>query len=186
MGIFNSSKIAIDQADNYVGDLIRNPILSEYFNKWGDFVESNLNLWIKEKTELDMILSINFNSISVTLDYLLSSGDQRKLKKKISEYSKLCVEYACLIGVGYSVINKQRIKMIYELPPSTRQAFDLTYIPLFKLFEMIFVEHYKINSHLAFQKDGHLEDTKKGIIMRAITTCLEGSSAAEKLNFVIY
>jgi len=146
MGIFNSPKIEIEQADIYVRDLIRNPLILEYYDKWGDFIESNPNLWIKEKTELDMILSINFNSISATLDYLLNSVDQRKLKKKISEYSKLCVEYACLIGVGYSVINKKRIKMIYELPSSIKQVFDLTYIPSLKLFEVIFNEHYKINN----------------------------------------
>lgn len=186
MSIFSSSKISIDQIDGYMKNLITHPLLSDYYVKWGEFVESNPNLWIKEKTELDMIIQMNLDSISVTINYLLNSRDQKKLKKMIDECNKLSVGYSCLIGVGFSVLNKKALTNVSLLPDNIRKVFDLTFLPSYKLFEIIFDAHYKINTHMAFQRDGHLEDTKRGIIRRTITSCLEGSKAAAKLKFVIF
>ena len=186
MGLFSSSKISIDQVDDYMKNLLNHPLLSEYYDQWGEFVTSNPNLWIREKTELDMIIGMNLDSISVTLNYLLNSRDQKKLKQFIDECNKMSVGFSCLVGVGYSVINKETITNIKQLPSDVKQAFDLTYLPSYKLFEIVFDAHYEVNPHMAFQRDGHLDDTKQGIIKRTVTTCLEGSEAATKLNFTIF
>jgi hypothetical protein len=186
MGIFNTSKISIDQIDGYLNNLTNQELFHRFREEWVEFANFNTNLWIKEKTELDMILDMNFESISVTLDYLLSSRDQKKLKEKTDRFNKATVTYACLLGVGYSVINKEEISTINQFSSEFQQVFDLTYLPSYKLFEIVFDAHYKVNSHMAFQRDGHLEDTKRAITTRTWRACKEGSKAVGKLNYLVF
>lgn len=186
MGLFKSSQIMIDQIDNHIANLKNHPLTLSYEEKWGEFVETNSYLWIKEKTELDMVFSINFDSISNSLSRMLSSRDIKNLDKKYKACNKNCVYYSCLIGVGFSVTNRKIVTSIDLLPQAIKNVYELTYLPSTKLFELIFLEHYKNNPHMSFQKDGHLSDTKNGIIRRAQSTFMEGCRAAQKLNYAIY
>ncbi|MDP2965599.1 MAG: hypothetical protein Q8N39_06105 [Pelolinea sp.] len=186
MGIFKSSQISLDQIDGYITNLTNHPLLIYYYSKWGEFVESNPNLWIKEKTELDMLFNINLDSISISLESIINSSDRKKLDEKINICNKISVYYSCLIGVGFSFINKIALASCNLLPNDIKDVFAITYIPSYELFELIFHAHYKNNPHMAFQRDEHLADTKRGIIRRTETACLEGSNAATKLNFEIF
>lgn len=186
MGLFKSSQIKIDQIDYDIANLNNNSIIKSYKEKWGEFVETNLHLWIKERTELDMVFSLNFESISNSLMRMLTSKDINKLGDKYKVCNIICVYYSCLLGIGFAVTNKTTVTRIEMLPKELKNVFDLTYLPSYNLFKLVFVNHYKNNPHLAFQQEGHLLDTKNGIVSRAQSTLIEGSRAAQKLNYVIY
>ena len=185
MGLFGKSSISIDDVYIYVNKLKSDPLLSEYFEEWGGFVQSNPHLWIKEKTELNMVMQLNFDSISFTLDKILSSRDRKRLAIVADECNTISVVYACLVGVAYSVLHKEELTSSIQLPQDIAQAFEITYLPSYQLFELIFDKHYKLNSRMAFQRNPHLADTRRGIVERTRKACLEGSKAVAKLNFII-
>lgn len=186
MGLFSSSQINIDQVDDFIANLKNHPQVLLYQKNWGEFVETNSYLWIKEKTELDMIFSLNFDSISNSLSRMLSSRDIKKLYEKFKACNLYCVYYACLIGVSFAIVNRKILENVNLLPQETKNIFELTFIPSYKLFELIFDNHYKNTPALSHQKDDHLLDTKNGIVRRARSAFIEGSNAVKELNYIIY